>query len=226
MAPAGYLEVIEYGGGGGIYQGKTHLQILEVPVVIVATGSVEAYVDVVHRGGKDQRAGILGTVGGRGALELLLIEMSVVVVELLPVPAVVGVLRSPVRIVPAVGEELRMRVAHHAAFGRVAEDEAGLVERGGGCVDCAVGVVSVVGGGVVGQNLDILVAVVLLLLGEIDGGVHLHADAVQVGAQGAVVVIERSGANGVNCLFVAAVAHFDPRACRAAVSHVQVVRGA
>ena len=50
-----------------------------------------------------------------------------------------------VRKVPAVGEELRMGVFHHAAAGVVAEDEAGLVEGGGGIVDVAVGVVAVVG---------------------------------------------------------------------------------
>ena len=110
----------------------------------------------------------------------------------------------------------------HAAAGFVAEDEAGLVEGGGGIVDAAVGVVAVVGAAC--MDLDVLVAVLLLLLGEIDGGVHLGSQAVEEGALDAVAV-EGIGAHGVHGLFVAAVGDLDPRACGGGVRHVEVADG-
>ena len=67
-----------------------------------------------------------------------------------------------------------------AAIGKL---EAGLIDRVYKVVDAPARVgAGVVGGAVVAfDDLDILVAVVPLLLGEADGGVNLVADAVEVG---------------------------------------------
>ena len=89
--------------------------------------------------------------------------------------------------------------------------------RGG---DGSVWVVAIVSRTVVSQYLDVLVAVLVFLLREIDGGIHLGTAAVEVGAQGTIVVIERASADGVYGLAVATVTNLDPRTGRAAMSHV------
>ena len=65
-----------------------------------------------------------------------------------------------------------MLTGHH--IGIVTQNEAGPVEGIGKSAHSAIGVVDVViCTCIAGINLDILVTVVFLLLGEIDGGVHL-----------------------------------------------------
>ena len=94
-----------------------------------------------------------------------------------------------------------------AAIGKL---EAGLIDRVYKVVDAPVRVGACVVGGVVVafDNLDILVAVVPLLLGEADGGVNLVADAVEVGGISARGVDKRGGADG-GCLLCVVVAVVD-----------------
>ena len=82
------------------------------------------------------------------------------------------------------GKEHLMVVGDHAS--PFAHLEASLVQRFGWLLHLAVGVFAVVGIGFVYQNLDILVAVVLLFHGEADGGVQPDSDVVQIALQGFV----------------------------------------
>ena len=207
-------------GGGGIDKGETDLQVLEVPGVAAGAGRVEADVQVVDRGCKDKRARGAGPVGRGVVPELLLVEVAVVVVELVMADAGGG-FGGLVGVVVAVREELVVVVLHHAAAGSVAQDEARLVDRSGRRIHRAVRVVAVVGRGVVGEDLDVLVAVLLLLLREVDGSVHLAANAVEEGAQVGVVAVEAAGADRVDGLIVAAVRHLPVGA--GAVGHVEVL---
>ena len=123
-----------------------------------------------------------------------------------------------VGIVVAVGEELLALGV--AAGGKLEADLVGRVRR---VVDSPVGVVAgiVAGAAVAGDNLDILVAVVLLLLGEADGGVDLAAHVIEVGSISAGGADEAIGADGGGFLgVVVAVVDEDVAAEGAAGLHL------
>ena len=74
------------------------------------------------------------------------------------------------------------------------EDEGGFIERL--CrtvINLSVTILAIVGGGVVGQNLDVLVAVIHLALLEVDGSVHLVTNTIEPGAHVTVIVVEATG---------------------------------
>ena len=168
---AGAAAAVE-GGRGGVAEGHPDEKVLVAPGVVVVAAGVEARRDAGRGGGEDD-----GAAAAIAALVLVLVELAGGVAELGGGGAAVGEV------------DVALGVA------AVGELEADLVDGVGGILDPAVGVGSgiVGGGGVAGDDLEILVAVVLLLLGEADGGVDLAAHRGEVAAGGARGVDEGGG---------------------------------
>ena len=85
------------------------------------------------------------------------------------------------------------------------KDKGGLIKRFcGAVVNLSITILSVVGSGVVGQNLDVLIAVVHLALLEVDGSVHLViiVTSGKVSAQGAATIIKTVGADSTKRIVV------------------------
>ena len=177
--------VARLGGGGGVAEGHANEEVLVAPSVVVVAAGVEAGGDVPCGDGQDDgAAAVVGPVVV--VLEFILVLHAVAVAEL----AVAG---------EAVGEEdFSLGVA------AVGELETDLIDGVRGVVDRAVGVGArvVAGAAAAGDNLEVLVAVVLLPLGEADGGVNLVAERVEVGGRGAGAADERAGAHGGGLLRV------------------------
>ena len=104
----------------------------------------------------------------------------------------------------------------------LAQLETSLVERGGWGIDAAVGILAVFGGAVVGQDLYLLITIVLFLHGKIDGGVHLVTQCIEVITQFAFVAVEAAGTNVTKCvvIVIVAIVNFDVTARH----HVAAVR--
>ena len=107
------------------------------------------------------------------------------------------------------------------------ENKGGLVERcRGAVVNFSITILAVVGGSIVGQDLDVLIAVVHLALLEINGGVHLVTKTVEPGAQAAVVatvkIIGADSTEGI-VVIVITVINLLLGSVGAAVSHIEIL---
>ena len=176
-----YDGVAETGGSNGIAESHTDEEVLVAPSVIVVAAGIEARGDIIDSGAEEDT-----TRSAVAALELLLPELASGKTELVSSSAAVR----------EVGLALSV-----ATVGKL---EADLVDRVRRVVDRPFGVVScvVAGAAVTGDNLNILVAVVLLLLGETDGGIYLIAQRVEVAGGGVGAVDKAAGADGGGLLRV------------------------
>ena len=165
--------VVKERGIGVVDERHAHEEVLVAPGVVVVAAGVEAGRDVGRSDGKDDRAAAAGRIA---VLVLLLPELSGGEAELGGVGAAVG------------EESLALGIA---AVGKLETDLVDGVRR---VVDLAVGIgAGIVGGGVAGDDLEILVAVIPLLLGEADGGVDLVVERGEVVGLGAGGVDETGG---------------------------------
>ena len=99
--------------------------------------------------------------------------------------------------------------------------KTGFVYRGGRAVNLTPRVIVVVARTVVSEYLDVLVAVVLLLLGEIHRGIHLISTIVQIRSQGTIVIVEGISGYRVNPLRISVIGDLDP--IRRGIGHIQVL---
>ena len=169
------------GGGGGVAEGHTHEEVLVAPRVVVVATSIEARGDVRRGDGQDDGAAAVVTT-----LIFLLVELACAIAELATGGASVGEVDFAFGV---------------AAAGKLETD---LIDGVHGVIDLSVLVgASVVGGAAVARyNLEVLVAVVLLLLSEADRGVNLVAKRAEVRGRCARAADERRGADGGGLLGV------------------------